>query len=599
MLDPACGSGNFLYLAYLQLRRFENEVLIQAHEQFGKRGAKRIGQMPTISLRQFHGIDHIGFAVELAKVTLLLAKELALHETAAKFKGAQEHLLDKDLPLDNLDENIQCADALFSKWPKVDAIIGNPPYQSKNKIVRELGREYVDAVRSRYPEIPGRADYCVYWFRRAHDELPPSGRAGLVGTNTIRQNFSRQGGLDYIVQNGGTITEAVSTQVWSGDAVVHVSIVNWKKGSESGKKRLYIQNGDNINSPWELYDLPKINSALSPGFDVTQAKRLRVNQHPGICCQGQTHGDEGFLIEPCEFKKHFSSNLCKQVIHPYLIGDDMLGRPDRTPSRYVIDLSNSNDVTSAMAFGSASTRIRDLVLPVMQANAEAEKKETKKNKGPRQSHFKHWWKFWRARTEIMPAIASLPRYIVCVRVTKRPIFEFVSPEIHPNDSLQVFAFDDDYSFGILQSDTHWKWFTARCSTLKGDPRYTSESVFETFVWPQNPTQAQVQKIACAAVDLRKVRCSVMEKNGWTLRELYRTLQVPGANLLRDAHDNLDAAVRSAYGMDEEDDVLEYLLDLNTFVSKAESKGNNVTGPGIPPKVDRKTLITKDCIRPRE
>jgi type II restriction/modification system DNA methylase subunit YeeA len=82
----------------------------------------------------------------------------------------------------------------------------------------------------KYPDVPGRADYCVYWFRRAHDEFPAGGRAGLVGANTNRQNFSREGGLDYIVAHGGTNTEAVSTQVWSGDAVVHVSSVNWKKG---------------------------------------------------------------------------------------------------------------------------------------------------------------------------------------------------------------------------------------------------------------------------------------------------------------------------------------------------------------------------------
>jgi type II restriction/modification system DNA methylase subunit YeeA len=120
---------------------------------------------------------------------------------------------------------------LFCKWPAADVIVGNPPYQSKNKMQQEFGPAYVNRVRTRYPDVPGHADYCVYWFRRAHDELAAGGRAGLVGTNTIRQNYSREGGLDYIVGNGGTITEAVSTQAWSGDADVHVSIVNWIKGS--------------------------------------------------------------------------------------------------------------------------------------------------------------------------------------------------------------------------------------------------------------------------------------------------------------------------------------------------------------------------------
>ena len=145
------------------------------------------------------------------------------------------------LPLDNLDGNIKCEDALFCIWPEVDAIIGNPPFQSKNKMIEEFGRGYVNRIRAAYPDIPGRADYCVYWFRKAHDHLGHEQRAGLVGTNTIRQNYSRIGGLDYIVNHGGTITEAVSSQVWSGDAVVHVSIVNLLKGSQPGKKKLLHQ----------------------------------------------------------------------------------------------------------------------------------------------------------------------------------------------------------------------------------------------------------------------------------------------------------------------------------------------------------------------
>jgi hypothetical protein len=91
---------------------------------------------------------------------------------------------------------------------------------------QEFGPAYVQKLRTAYPAIPGRADFCVYWFRRAHDHLKPGQRAGLVGTNTIRQNYSREGGLDHVVQNGGTILEAVSSQPWSGEAAVHVSIVN-------------------------------------------------------------------------------------------------------------------------------------------------------------------------------------------------------------------------------------------------------------------------------------------------------------------------------------------------------------------------------------
>ena len=162
---------------------------------------------------------------------------------------------DEGLPLDRLESNIICDDALFCVWPEFDVVIGNPPYQSKNKMQQEMDKDYIDHVRAHYPNVSGRADYCVYWFRRTHDEMKPGQRAGLVGTNTIRQNYSREGGLDYIVNNNGTITDAVSTQVWLGDAVVHVSIVNWVKGKTQGKKRLAFQRGDLIDSPFEYYDL--------------------------------------------------------------------------------------------------------------------------------------------------------------------------------------------------------------------------------------------------------------------------------------------------------------------------------------------------------
>jgi hypothetical protein len=113
---------------------------------------------------------------------------------------------------------------------------------------------------------------------------------GLVGTNTIRQNYSREGGVDYILANGGTITEAVSTQVWSGEAAVHVSIVNWLKGKMEGKKKLFLQKGDHIDSPWQMVDVDEINSSLSAGLDVASAIRLRTNIECGGCYQGQTHG---------------------------------------------------------------------------------------------------------------------------------------------------------------------------------------------------------------------------------------------------------------------------------------------------------------------
>jgi type II restriction/modification system DNA methylase subunit YeeA len=609
VLDPACGSGNFLYVAYREMKRLEAQLLTKIQENFSGRAAAAIGTLSLVKTTQFYGIDIKPFAVELAKVTLMLAKKLALDEENQLLDMAQMNLpleLDRALPLDNLDQNIRCGDALFCDWTEANAIIGNPPYQSKNKMQKEYGAAYVRRVRARYSEVPGRADYCVYWFRRAHDELKPNQRAGLVGTNTIRQNYSREGGLDYIVGNGGTITEAVSTQVWSGDAVVHVSIVNWIKGEQPGKKKLFTQVGDDKDSPWEIAELEIINSALSAKLNVTQAKKLLVNANSEACYQGQTHGHEGFLLTPSEATAMIrQSKNNGEVILPYLIGEELLSGKPPLPQRYVIDL-HPRDVLAASQYAIPLKRIRELVLPTREiaAKEEAQRNEEALKDNPKAKVNRHhrnflakWWLLSYARAELIEKISGLSRYIVCVRLTKRPIFEFIDSSIRPNDALQVFSLSDDYSFGILQSGIHWQWFNERCSTLKRDFRYTSDTVFDSFPFPQSPTLAQAKKVAAAAVKLRYLRRKVMTENQWSLRELYRTLDLPGDNPLRKAHAELDAAVREAYGMKAKEDPLQFLLELNFAVAEREAKGLPVIAPGLPPVVTNPNeFITDDCVR---
>jgi SAM-dependent methyltransferase len=594
VLDPACGSGNFLYLAYRELKRLELSLAAKVHAEYGYSSSRQVATLTGISTKQFFGFDIVPFAVELAKVTLMLGKKLALDEAHNMLESGQANLplqLESALPLDNLNYNIRCTDALFSPWPKVDAIIGNPPFQSHKTIKDELGDDYVDGLHQRYPDIPGKANYCVYWFRRAHDELPAGGRAGLIGTNNIRSNESRKGGLDHIVADGGTITEGVSSQVWSGDAAVHVSIVNWVKGEEPGKKKLFTQMGNSIDSPWKVAEFEKINSSLSYEVDVSEAKEIEANQKPQVCFQGQTHGDDGFLLAPDEAASIVRSPLAAEAVHPYLTGDNLLRHGG--PTRFVVDLNECDDVTAAMRHGKAFEHVKKHVLPEMEKHARKERQRLGSNKGPRQSHFETWWKFWRGRRDMISAIEALPRYIVCVRHTLRPIFEFIAPTIHPNDALTVFALADDYSFGILQSDLHWAWFKARCSTIAARYRYTSETVFDCFPWPQSPTRAQVKRVASAAVDLRGTRGRLMKEGGLSLRELYRSLETPGEHELKNAHLALDSEVVAAYGMKRGSEPLEFLLELNQEV--AGKVMASVVGPGLPPSAPRDTLVTKDCV----
>lgn len=365
VLDPACGSGNFLYVAYREMKRLESILLQVISDRFKGKQAKAVGSMSLIKTTQFFGIDIKPFAVELAKVTLMLGKKLAIDEEQKSIESVQLNVpieLESALPLDNLNRNIKCKDALLTAWEKADAIIGNPPYQAKNKMQKEFGREYLNQIREAHPQVPGRADYCVYWFRIAHDNIKTDGHVGLVGTNTIRQNYSREGSLDYILQHGGTITEAVSTQVWSGDAVVHVSIVNWKKGVQKGTKRLFTQVGDQIDSPWTIEKVDEINGNLSTATDTSSAKILSCNKQPKLCYQGQTHGHESLLLS-----KEHAQNLLEnepnssEVIFPYLIGDDILSSSIPKPSRYIIDL-HEKDLIEASQYKSIFKRLEDTVL---------------------------------------------------------------------------------------------------------------------------------------------------------------------------------------------------------------------------------------------
>lgn len=598
VLDPACGSGNFLYISYRELVRIEMDVMKLLHEKYSN---KKVDYNPDnigisrISSKNFYGIDTNGFGIELAKISLSIGRKLA----------ADEFLLhDNILPFENLDSNIVCNDALFYDWPQTDVIIGNPPFQAKNKMLQKFGVDYLNKLRTHMPEVSGNADYCVYWFKKAHDKLAENQRAGFVGTNTIRQNYSRESGLDYIVSNGGTITEAVATQVWSGDATVHVSIVNWMRGALDGKKKLYIQKGDLLISPWEIYELDKIPSNLSPNFDVTTADEIKF-QGIDVCIQGQTPGHDGFLL-PFSIGRNLLSNYpeYRTVLFPYLIGDDLLGTSNKQPSRYIIDFGKQ-DINYASSFTELFNIVRDNVLPWRQKKADEEKIKNEKArlKNPKAkidkqyvSALNRWWILRRSKEELISQLGKIDRYIVTSRVTKRPIFDFVSSQIHPGDSLQAFLLDDDYSFGVLQSSCHWTWFNEKCSTMKGDPRYTSESVFDTFPWPQSPSLDDVDKVTSAARDVITTRNQILTNNPKTcLRELYKNLELPGKNILRDAHDALSKAVINAYGFGSEKTLLESLFELNKSLSSVNKA--SVQGPGLPRCVEDKTsYISGDCIR---
>jgi hypothetical protein len=428
----------------------------------------------------------------------------------------------------------------------------------------------------------------------------------MIGTNTIRQNYSRESGLDKIVSGGGTITEAVSSMIWPDEAVVHVSIVNWIKGKQKGDKRLYIQDGNDVTTGWRFVDLDIIGPALSFQLDVTKAKSLKVNEIGG-CYQGQTHGHKGFLLDlqyaKIELLDHpeFSN-----VLFPFLIANELIGGRSSKPRRYVIDFHKC-DIFEARKYKDLFSIVEKRVLPdrkksaekELKRNEEALKRNAKAKTNKHHANFlNRWWVLSYPREDLITAIDKKARYVACGRVTKRPIFEFISSKIRPNDALQVFNYDDDYSFGVLHSSIHWIWFKERCSTLKSDFRYTSNTVFDSFPWPQSASDKAIKDVAAASVELRKIRNELRKKHNQSLRDIYRLLEQPGKNDLRDAHEALDQAVRAAYGMEKDADPLQFLLDLNLRLYAEEQKGEEIIGPGVPRKFgDTASIITKDCIQP--
>jgi len=663
VLDPACGCGNFLYLAYRELKRLEARIYERMAE-FASQVEPGQMRLSFLSAQNFYGLDILPFAVEIAKVTMMIARKLAIDEL---------HITEQALPLDNLDQNFIAADALLTpdglpaQWPTADVIIGNAPFLGAKFLKPERGPDYVNTLRHAYADMPGMADYCVYWFRKAADHLPAcladdpvAGRAGLVGTQNIRNNQSRVGGLDYITKTG-TIVEAVENQPWSGEAKVHVSIANWVKTQDAAllpkTRKLWFKvepstaakklRKRGIGPAAKEYELDvrecdQINSALSDQTDVSTAGPLLCNTEPQRCFNGQMVGHAGLLLTKEQRDAIIRADpKSEEMIYTYLNGVDALTAADL--DRFVIDFEQMNQLDAA-SFPGVFDWVKTHVLPDRERKAKEGIDKDGKVRPHHKAFLSRWWQLSFGRPEMLSVIKPLPRFLACAYVTKRPIFMFVSSAIRPSNLIQVFGFADDYSFGVLQSHAHWLWFVTKCGKLKSDFRYSAESVFDTFPWPQfanvahasspassgsvpaarsetpanpNPERgrsvnsqpgtaalpasaiAKIDAVAAAARELRRVRAVALPKMKGGLRALYRTLEMPGANPLKDAHAALDTAVLTAYGFSAKKDLLAQLLALNHEVAAKIEKSSPVTAPGVPKNYPAaKKLVTEDCIKPQ-
>lgn len=500
VLDPSCGCGNFLYVAYRELRQLEFQAKQRIVDLAASTGLPEPpGELPYVPLTNLYGIDILSQAVLIARVTLWMG-----HRQMIDKFGETE----PPLPLVPL-AGIAVGDALRTKWPEVDCIVGNPPFLGSQIIRRDLGDDYAEWLSKTFKV--GVKELCVYWFRLAHEHLQEGQRAGLVGTNSIAQVKARSASLDYITESG-TFTDAVSSQKWPGEAKVHVAIVNWTKGNAEGP---FILDGAEVLS---------INSSLRAGQEWSPRQ---LAQNSGRCFQGVIRGADGFTVTSEAARTLLKEAKNADVVKRFLSSDDLADEVDQQPTRWVID------------FGT---------MPLEQANkyTAAYKIIGTTVKEERPPNTPRWWQFHRPRPQLRSAISGLSRYIAIGRHGKRLIATWQEPSVLPGDGINAVALDDDFSIGVINSATHTAWAWRHSSTLKADLRYTPTTVWATFPWPE-ATPEQAERVAQASREVLTLRAQLCEAETIGLTDLYNVMDDGGYVDLAEAHRRLDAAVADCFG----------------------------------------------------
>lgn len=591
VLDPACGSGNFLYLALRELKDLEHEVHVDGENygfprqhEFDLTGKSR---PRTIGPEVLIGIELNPMGVELARISVWIGfiQWMIRHGEDVR----------RNPVLPNL-ERIEQKDALIDliggeqRWlepcqergkPSYHVfIVGNPPFLGDKTMIGNLTEEYVTRLRRLFHgRVPGAADLVCFWFEKARTLIADGRvkRAGLVATNSIRGGANRTV-LDHI-RASGTIFEAWSDEPWRQDgAAVRVSLVCFGPKGIGETPQL---NGHNT---------PEIFADLTGGgVDLTTA--LRLTENAGVCFEGgQKYGE--FDISGNQAREWLKSPLNvnerpnADVIRPYLNAMDLVRR---SSDRWIIDFGVKRPVREAAFFELPFQWVLENVKPY---------RDTIR----RQIHKTNWWIHGWPRPELRAATEGLKRFIVTPVVAKYRIFAWTPSMVWPSNLLDIIARDDDTTFGILHSRFHELWSLRQCTWLgKGnDPRYTPSTTFETFPFPYGLTpdrpassyadNPHAQAIAAAARHLNDRReawlnpADLVERApevvpGFPDRLLPRSPEAAAklkkltlTNLynkmpdwLRMAHRDLDAAVAAAYGWPadlSDEEALRRLLALN-------------------------------------
>ncbi len=569
VLDPACGSGNFLYLALHALKDLEHRVQLEAEAL----GFER--EFPAIGPANVKGVEINAYAAELARVSVWIGEIQWMRRNG--FNESRDPILK---PL----ETIECRDAILTPeggepaWPEANVVIGNPPFLGNKRMRQVLGDAYTENLyRSREGLVPAFADLVCYWFDKAARLVAKreSVRAGLVATNSIRDGKNRAV-LSRIVKHSA-IYDAWSDEPWVVDgAAVRVSLVCLTSKASNLSVRL---NG---------CATPQINADLTGGLvDFTKAREQKSNRQVafrGGYKRGSFDISGDLARELLRLPTNPNGKPNTDVLKPWINGLDVTRRP---AGKWIIDFGHEMSETEAALYEAPFAYVQKQVRPERSINRRADLR-------------KSWWRHDRSGRTMFEKMKTMSRYIATPMTAKYRLFVWCDPIIYPENVLVVIARDDDVTFGILHSRFHEAWSLRLGTTLEDRPRYTPTTTFETFPFPEGLSpdipaadyadDPRAQAITEAAHRLVSMRARWLNPPEWVewvdepvpgypkrpvprdenaAKELKKrtltTLYNVRPQWLADAHASLDATVAAAYGWPadiSDDEALHKLLELN-------------------------------------
>ncbi len=547
ILDPACGTGNFLYVSLELMKRLEGEVLEALSGLGGQVGLSGL-EGHEVDPHQFLGMEINPRAAAIAELVLwighlqwhmrtkggmpndpilkafknIVAKDAVLEADIALARDAAGKPVTRPGAEGKAIETYTYANPRRPDWPAAEFIVGNPPFMGGKDLRARLGDGYAEALWAANIGMNESADFVMYWWDQAADLLTAKGtvlrRFGLVTTNSISQVFQRRVMERHLKAKAPiSLVMAIPDHPWSKSApdaaAVRIAMTVAEAGKAEGLLRDVVREAalDTDTPLIEFADCTGvINSDLTVGVDVTAAVPLKANE--GLCSPGVKLHGAGFIVTP-EEAAHLGLGRregLERHIRPYRNGRDLASHARGV---MVIDL-----------FGLDAEEVRTRYPEVYQHLLAAVKPEREANN--RESYRLAWWIFGEPRRELRPALAGLKRYIVTVETTKHRIFQFLDASIIPDNMLVAVASEDGFGVGTLSSRIHSSWALRAGGWLGigNDPRYSKSRCFDPFPFPE-ASEAQKQRIGTIAEDLDAHRKRVLADHPHlTLTGLYNVLE---------------------------------------------------------------------------